>query len=342
MRNLSTTQAVTTTTVRRRIGRRTKRVLIALAGATTALVLGCVGIFGAWLAGVHVPIASGATYLRVEKVAPLSAADRVGGGPGAPFFILLVGNDSRPGVGGARGDALHLLGVNPAKHQATMLDIPRDTCWAGDKINVGNTRGPRTQANDVGGLVGVQISYVVDVDFAGFLGLVDGIGGVDVERADADARHVLRRVLQPRRHHMDGTQALAFSRDRHDFPTSDIVRTHNQGLLILDAMRQLRAKMQNAPGEFKLLALLGPPRPARRRRHEGPVPARAGGLLAQPRPDPKHHDAVHGRAVPRPRRRRPGSVRRLPRRRDRREPPLTRGAYPGARARVARMTALSP
>ena len=35
------------------------------------------------------------------------------------------------------------------------------------------------------------------------------------------------------------------------------MRTHNQGLLILDAMRQLRAKMQNAPGEFKLLALLG-------------------------------------------------------------------------------------
>jgi len=56
---------------------------------------------------------------------------------------------------------------------------------------------------------------------------------------------------------MNGTQALSFSRDRHDFPTSDIVRTNNQGLLILDAMRQLRAKMQNAPSEFKLLALLG-------------------------------------------------------------------------------------
>ncbi len=257
MRNPATTQAVTTTTVRRRIGRRTKRVLIAFAGATTALVLGCVGIFGAWLAGVHVPIASGATYLRVEKVAPLSAADRVGGGPGAPFFILLVGNDSRPGVGGARGDALHLLGVNPAKHQATMLDIPRDTCWAGDKINVGNTQGPRTQANDVGGLVGVQVSYVVDVDFAGFLGLVDGIGGVDVNVPTPMHDTYSGAYFNPGVTHMDGTQALAFSRDRHDFPTSDIVRTHNQGLLILDAMRQLRAKMQNAPGEFKLLALLG-------------------------------------------------------------------------------------
>ncbi len=57
--------------------------------------------------------------------------------------------------------------------------------------------------------------------------------------------------------HMTGLQALAFARDRHDFPQSDIIRTSNQGRLILDAMRQLRTKMQSAPGEFKLLALLG-------------------------------------------------------------------------------------
>jgi hypothetical protein len=56
---------------------------------------------------------------------------------------------------------------------------------------------------------------------------------------------------------MSGLEALAFSRDRHDFPQSDIVRTSNQGLLILDAMRALRTRMQTAAGEFKLLALLG-------------------------------------------------------------------------------------
>ena len=74
-------------TRRFRLGRRTKRVLLALMGATTAVVLGCMAIFAAWLAGMHVPIASGATYLRVSKIAPLSAADRVAGGPSAPFFI---------------------------------------------------------------------------------------------------------------------------------------------------------------------------------------------------------------------------------------------------------------
>ncbi|HUI49345.1 MAG TPA: LCP family protein [Acidimicrobiia bacterium] len=240
-----------------RVGRRTKRILLACAGATTAVVLACAGIFAGWLAGMHVPLASGATYLRVEKLAPLSSADRVGGGPSGLFFILLVGNDSRPGVGGARGDALHVLGVNPAKHQASMIDIPRDTCWNGDKINAGNTQGPRAQANDVSGLVGVPISYVVDVDFAGFTGLVDGIGGVDVNVPTQMHDTYSGAYFSPGMQHMNGSQALSFSRDRHDFPTSDIVRTHNQGILILDAMTQLRAKMQNAPGEFKLLALLG-------------------------------------------------------------------------------------
>ena len=67
----------------------------------------------AWLAGARVPLVSGATYLRIEKLPPGRSADRIEGAPKRPFFVLLVGNDSRPGVGGARGDALHVLGVNP-------------------------------------------------------------------------------------------------------------------------------------------------------------------------------------------------------------------------------------
>ncbi len=237
--------------------RRMKRIALFVGASVTAFVVGCTALFAAWMAGVHVPIASGATYLRVEKLPAVAKADRVGGGPTAPFFILLIGNDSRPGVGGARGDALHLFGVNPALHQATMLDIPRDTCWQGDKINVGNTHSPRAQADDVGGLVGVHISYVVDVDFDGFVNLVDGVGGVDVNVPVRMKDDYSGADFYPGKMHMVGDQALRFSRDRHSFPDSDITRTHNQGLLILDAMRQLRRMMQSAPGEFRLLALLG-------------------------------------------------------------------------------------
>ena len=157
-----------------------RRALLASGVVCAALVIGGAAISAAWLDGIRVPLVSGATYLRIDKLPTHDSANRVVGGLTQPFFMLLVGNDSRPGVGGARGDALHVLGVNPTLHQASMLDIPRDTCWQGQKINVGNTRSPRVQADDVGGLLGVNIAFVIDVDFAGFLGLVDGVGGVDV------------------------------------------------------------------------------------------------------------------------------------------------------------------
>jgi LCP family protein required for cell wall assembly len=234
-----------------------RRIAIALCALGTACMIAGAAITSAWLAGARVPLVSGATYLRVEKIPRPKRADRIVGAPNRPFFLLLVGNDSRPGVGGARGDALHVLGVNPARKQASMIDIPRDTCWQGDKINVGNTHGPRAQADAVAGLLGVNVSYVVDVDFEGFIGLVDGVGGFNVTVPVAMHDSYSGAFFSPGAHHMSGLDALAFSRDRHDFPQSDIIRTSNQGLLILDAMRALQKRMQTAAGEFKLLALLG-------------------------------------------------------------------------------------
>jgi LCP family protein required for cell wall assembly len=236
---------------------RCRRILVATAATFAALMTGTGAIAAAWLNGARIPLVSGTPYLQVAKIASQGRADRVEGGLSRPFYVLLVGNDSRPGVGGARGDALHVLGVNPALHQASMLDIPRDTCWQGEKINVGNTHSPRTQANDVAGLLGINIAYVVDVDFAGFLGLVDGVGGVNVYVPTVMHDSYSGAYFSPGVHHMGGLQALAFSRDRHDFPQSDIIRTSNQGRLILEAMAQLDTKMQTAPGEFRLLALLG-------------------------------------------------------------------------------------
>lgn len=235
-----------------------RRTFLVLGAGLLVLTLAVAGLFAAWLNGSHIPIASGQPYFRVTKINPVDSADRVSGTPAAPFFVLLVGNDYRPGVDGRRGDALHVLGVNPQRKAATMLDIPRDTCWNGDKINAANVNGPRASADAVGGVLGgVPISYVVDVDFAGFEALVNGVGGVDVHVKQEMSDSFSGAFFSEGVHHMDGRAALAFSRNRYDFPDADITRTNNQGSLILDAMRQLQTKMQNAPGEFKLLSLLG-------------------------------------------------------------------------------------
>lgn len=235
---------------------RAKRALLAATAVTLAVTLGIAGLAAAWLAGYKVPLASGATYFRVAKLAPAGTADEANS-PTAPFFILLVGNDDRPGVGGSRGDALHLVGVNPKLHRATMLDIPRDTCWNGDKINAANAQGGGpAQALAVGGLIGVHVSYVVDVNFAGFQALVDGVGGVTMNVPTAMHDTYSGAYFAPGVQHLNSIAALAFSRDRHDFPQSDIIRTGNQGLLILAAISQLQQQTRSAAGQFHLITLL--------------------------------------------------------------------------------------
>jgi len=76
------------------------------------------------------------TWFTVTKVGEAHFSDE----PAAPFFFLPVGNDGRTGDTISRGEAIHLIGVNPAAHAATILDIPRDTAaeipgYGSDKIN---------------------------------------------------------------------------------------------------------------------------------------------------------------------------------------------------------------
>jgi len=62
--------------------------------------------------------------------------------------------------------------------------------------------------------------------------------------------------FHPGPQHMNGDAALRFSRDRHDFPQSDIIRTNNQGLLILAGIAQMQKDATSAGGQFKLIKLL--------------------------------------------------------------------------------------
>ena len=179
--------------------------------------------------------------------------------PGEPLFFLAIGNDGRPGVGGERGDALHLIGVNPAAGQATILNFPRDTYVnipgrGRDKINAAyQFGGPRLQAEAVGGLVGVHIPFVVATDFAGFRGMVDELGGVVVDIPFPMNDRNSGAVFDAGPTLLDGAGALAFSRNRY-IPGGDIRRTEHQGLLILAALAKLRAE---TTGPYDTLRLLG-------------------------------------------------------------------------------------
>jgi LCP family protein required for cell wall assembly len=235
------------------------RVLRGLTIGVVVFMLACAGLVTAWLHGVRIPLASGKTLIKVQK---LSTANYEGE-PAGTQFILLIGSDLRPGVGGSRGDALHVLAVNPHLKKGTLLNIPRDTCASipgngTTKINAANAYGgPTLQAQTIDNMLGIHLTYSVLVAFAGFGTLVNAVGGVTINVTSTMNDHNSGAYFTPGTYHVNGGGALAYSRDRDDFPRGDITRTANQAALLLDAMAQLRQRANTPSGAFHLLALLG-------------------------------------------------------------------------------------
>ena len=181
--------------------------------------------------------------------------------PDEPVFVLVMGHDARPGQTQSRGDALHVVGINAAAGQATILNLPRDT-WTNipgrgvDKINTGNYYGgPLLQARAVSALVGVDIPIVISTGFQGLSDMVDELGGVDVDVPFAMNDRASGAIFPAGTVRMDGGAALAFARNR-SVSGGDFTRTHDQGILILAALAKLRAADPNVATILKWLAIL--------------------------------------------------------------------------------------
>ena len=91
----------------------------------------------------------------------------------------------------------------------------------------------------LGGLLGLRIDYYVLVDFAGFVDVIDALGGVDVMVTEAmdvgfspakEGEDPVRVDVEPGLNHLDGRQALAYVRDRTN--SSDYVRMARQRCML--------------------------------------------------------------------------------------------------------------
>lgn len=196
-------------------------------------------------------MAAGIVDLDHDLAAATTVLTRVGsaryepGGVAGTVFVLVVGSDERAGLDGARGDALHVVGLNPSAGQATILNIPRDT-WVEipghgqGRINEAyQLGGPQLQAAAVHALTGAPISYVLTTTFDGVVRMVDAFGGLEVQ-VPYDMNDTNSGAVFPGgRHRLSGIQALAFARNRH-IPQGDLTRTTHQGQLIVHALETLR------------------------------------------------------------------------------------------------------
>ncbi len=215
-------------------------------------------------AAVLTPAAALAHWVRAGAVVLRVVDTSVGEShwtPEQPLFVLLLGDDLRAGAGCGCADAIHLVAVPAGGGQATILDIPRDTRvevpgHGTRKINAAFALGgPELTARTVSAFVGVPIPYTVTVGFDEFPRLIDALGGltVDVPRRIRDPAAGANFAPGPVR--MDGRAALAFSRSRN-LPGGDFTRTEHQGLLLISALAELRARGTGTAAMLGHLAVL--------------------------------------------------------------------------------------
>ena len=164
-----------------------------------------------------------------------------------PFVVYLSGVDNRGDLTEkARSDVNILAVVNPTTKQVALINTPRDyyVDLAGtdskDKLTHAGLYGVETSMATLGNLYGVNVEHYLRINFAGFINIIDAIGGVDVYSDQAFTSVGSPGYYDPTTfaegwNHLDGKSALAFARERHAFKTGDIQRGINQ-MKVIDAM----------------------------------------------------------------------------------------------------------
>ena len=164
-----------------------------------------------------------------------------------PFVVYLSGVDNRGELTEkARSDVNIIAVVNPSTKRVALINTPRDyyVDLAGtnskDKLTHAGLYGVETSMATLGNLYGVNVEHYIRINFAGFISIIDAIGGVDVYSDQAFTSVGSPGYYDPTTfaegwNHLDGKSALAFARERHAFKTGDIQRGINQ-MKVIDAM----------------------------------------------------------------------------------------------------------
>jgi LCP family protein required for cell wall assembly len=196
-------------------------------------------LIGGNLVVALVILASGLGYLYVKlRLGEINSINIPGLTPAdsGPTNILIVGSDSRSNltdpnakiqfgsgsaVAGQRSDVTLILHIDPGSKQASVLSIPRDLyvpiagANRSDRINSSFGNGPQQLIQTIQADLGIPINHYVSMNFDGFQGLVNAVGGIDVNfpYPARDAFSGLN-ITRPGCQHLDGAAALSLARSR--------------------------------------------------------------------------------------------------------------------------------
>lgn len=197
-----------------------------------------------------------------------------------PFTVLVMGVDSEinglNANGAFNGDTLMMITFNPKTLSASMFSVPRDlyvpiSCRnnALSKINSSAAYGTNCVINTMKQLTDIDIDYYVKMNFKGVVDLVEALGGITVNVEEPwswynagvnyngkvceqnSNREFGDKVvcMNPGVQVLNGEQALAYARNRHQYLGSDLDRIRHQQDVI-EAMIE-KAKTLRSFDDFK-------------------------------------------------------------------------------------------
>ena len=189
--------------------------------------------------------------------------------------ILLIGADQRPKEGTYNTDTLIVVSIDPrdeagrdvqpaARHgrragparsgpAGVRADLQRRRSTPGSRRSAtapdlfpgtDRTRGYNALKAILGNLYGLDIKYFVEVNFEGFVKVVDALGGVTInvqipvvdDAYPGEGGRLERLYIPSGIQHMDGAQALRYARSRHT--STDFDRGQRQQRVLLSLREQ--------------------------------------------------------------------------------------------------------
>ncbi|WDF32145.1 LCP family protein [Arthrobacter agilis] len=221
---------------------------------TTLLVFGALVVVAALVAGGYIFSLAQSfnqkaqtieTAFPAEESRPTTAPEAEGA-----VNILLLGSDSRatPEELGdvdaaepsdSRSDTMMLMHIPADRQDIQVMSIMRDT-WTdipghGEaKINAAMALGGvPLVVETVEGLFDTRIDHVASIDFEGFKGLTEALGGVEVNNPVAfQSRGSKGEYFEQGPITLEGDSALKFVRERYAFDDGDYQRVKNQQLFV--------------------------------------------------------------------------------------------------------------
>ena len=159
-----------------------------------------------------------------------------------PFVLYISGIDQYGNVNSVRGrsDVNQLVVVNPKTHHILLVNTPRDyyvqlynTTGLRDKLTHAGIYGIDKSIKTLEKFYDIDINYYLRVNFNSLIKVVDVIGGIDIYSDKSFVAHTNKSVkVKEGWNSFNGTQALAYSRERYAYITGDHHRGANQQQVI--------------------------------------------------------------------------------------------------------------